>query len=176
MDKGKSLKKGKIIAAVCVCIVLAAAVIITVNIVNSRPKIVGKNIAHEEINEFYYTISTLKEPPYFLRYHFYNDEGKHMYTYEYREGETRDDLPLTEEDITEQITVELTDQQWSELMNLIDGGEAMKRGTDTSTGGDGPWTYIYWNGDKSLYQEYYFENRDKLSAFEDFCKELKEDN
>ena len=152
-----------------VLVLLAAA--IGFNLLRSGEMTVGKKISVEDITEFYYTEASSTNPPNYQRYRFYVDNGKYMFYREKREGNS---FPLTEKDISSTDTKELTKQEWSAFCNYIIGGKVSKRTENTESGNSGPWTYLYWKGDRSKYQEYEFESPEKAAAFEEMCKELSE--
>lgn len=133
-------------------------------------KIVGKAIKEDNFKEFYYTYSTTVNPPEFQRYRFYIEDGKKMFYHEKREGNK---VFLTEEDITVSGTIELAAQEWEAFWNYISGGTVKNRKENTSTGGSGPWLYLYWDGDKNKCQEFTFADFEKLAEFEEFCMKLK---
>lgn len=57
---------------------------------------------------------------------------------------------------------------------IIEGGSVTARKDDAEAGGSGPWTYLYWSGDKDKYQVYSFESYGSQKGFEEFCKSLTE--
>ncbi|MBQ3904383.1 MAG: hypothetical protein II744_05345 [Eubacterium sp.] len=152
-----------------VLVLLAAA--IGFNLLRSGEMTVGKKISVEDITEFYYTEASSTNPPNYQRYRFYVDNGKYMFYREKREGNS---FPLTEKDISSTDTKELSEQEWSAFCNCIIGGKVSKRTENTESGNSGPWTYLYWKGDRSKYQEYEFESPEKAAEFEEMCKELSE--
>ena len=143
----------------------------SLNTAENNEMTVGTKIKSEDITEFYYTEATSTNPPYFLRYRFYIENGKHIFYTEKREG---DHFPLTEADITVSASKEISDEKWQEVFDCLSGGKVEKRKDDITSGGSGPWTYIYWNGDKSKYQEFSFETVEKRAHFEYICAELAE--
>lgn len=141
--------------------------------IGKHSMIVGKDIKDEDINEFYYTIENINYDAYFLRYKFYLEDGRHMFFFE--ERKRPDDYgPTTEEDTTAKIEYELSDKEWSVFYEIISGGKVSERKDDPDSGGTGPWTYLYWSGDKDKYQEYSFESQKNRAAFEKLCKQLVE--
>lgn len=128
--------------------------------------IVGKDILPEDISEFYYTYSSSTFPPKYLRYRFYIQDEQYMFFYENREGKT---FPLTESNITVSETVILSQEEWTTALNCLQGGKVEKRKDSTESGNAGPWMYLYWNGDRSKYQEFTFTSLDSEKAFESFC-------
>lgn len=134
-------------------------------------KIVGKKITEDKFKDFYYTYATTVNPPEFQRYRFYMENGKAFFYHEKREG---NNVFLTEDDITVCGTKELSDEEWSRFWNLIDGGNVSKRKENTDSGNSGPWLYLYWDGDKDIYQEFSFAEDEYVYEFETFCVELVE--
>ena len=47
------------------------------------------------------------------------------------------------------------------------------RSDEVIDGDEGPWMYLYWTGDQSIYQEFTFVNAQGMNAFEEFCLSLK---
>ena len=156
-----------------ILIVLTAAVICAFGwVVSNRPKTVGKAVKEGDFKEFYYTYSTTVNPPEFQRYRIYIDEnGRRMFYHEKREG---DRVFLTEEDITVAGERELTSEEWDTFWNCISGGVVVNRRESVTSGGAGPWLYLYWKGDKDKCQVFTFGERENLYEFEEFCKGLKE--
>ena len=130
---------------------------------------VGKEITLQEITEFYFTYDSSAYQPSFLRYRLYTEDGQYYFHYEVREG---DHWPLTEEDTTDSLTKQLSSDQWSAFFETLKGGNVIGRSEDTSSGGFGPWLYLYWKKDKGTYQVFQFESPEKQHAFESMCKEM----
>lgn len=137
----------------------------------SKTKTVGDDIKEDDFREFFYTYSKTVNPPEFQRYRFYIEDGKYMFYHEKREG---DNVFLTEDDITISGVKELTEEECNKFFKLISGGNVRNRREDDTTGGSGPWLYLYWNGDEGKCQEFSFKENDDLFEFEEFCIELKE--
>lgn len=133
------------------------------------PKTVGKTIKEEDFKEFYYTYSTTVNPPEYQRYRIFIKNGKRMFYHEKREG---DSVFLAEEDITVSVETELSPEEWAIFWRLISGGTVKKRKDNVTSGGSGPWLYLYWNGDLNKYQEYKFADAEKEAEFEEFCAKL----
>ncbi|MBO4845062.1 MAG: hypothetical protein J5525_02020 [Lachnospiraceae bacterium] len=133
--------------------------------------IVGDDIGINEINEFYYTYENINYDACYLRYRFYKEDSKFMFFYEKRER-PNDYGPATESDTTAKGTIELTDEQWSEFFEFVNGGIVKKRGDNADSGSCGPWLYLYWEGDNDKYQEFTFESVSKELDFEDYCSRL----
>ena len=131
--------------------------------------VIGKSIAMEDISEFYYTYSSSTYPPEYQRYHFYVEEEEHKFYHEKREGE---DWPLTESHITLSGSIELSEEEWTEFLNFLEGGSVMKRDQSTESGGSGPWLYLYWKGDGDEYQVFSFATSTEEKAFEELCEKL----
>ena len=170
-------RKGKRTAAVIICCVavIAVAVVLMSLGMFKRSYIVGKKPAEKDITDFYWTYSNINFNPEFQRYRFYVEDGKHMFYHEKRESDAEYGW-LEEKDITDHGSMELTDEQWARFMEFITGGTIESRDAQEPTsGGSGPWTFIYWNGDRGDYQVFDFETTDKAIRFERFCIELKEE-
>ncbi len=133
-------------------------------------KTVGKDIAIDDITEFYWTYATSSFPPEYQRYYFHTEDGTYWFYHETREGER---FPLQKEDITVSGTLELTAEEWNTFFDYLNNGTVRSREENTSSGDSGPWTYLYWKKDKGDIQEFSFESYAKASSFETFCKELK---
>lgn len=171
MSKQKSQKKTKAVFAVVIITFVVIAVVSVLAIINKGEKemIVGKEILSSDINEFFYTYSSSANPPEYLRYHFYKEDNSFFIYHEKRKA---DHWPLTENDITESDTVNLTIDEWNKLLSLLNGGKVEKRKQSTDSGSSGPWLYIYWKNDKGKYQEFSFIDYSKLTEFEKFCSSL----
>lgn len=131
---------------------------------------VGKDIPDSSITGFYYTFYRTGENAYYLRYHFYKDEGEYCFEYETREKAGVGFL--SEEDITTSGTVCLNKDQWNTFLDMVNGGTVKKRSENADAGGSGPWTYLYWRRDAGKYQQYSFSEEEKEHAFITFCEEL----
>ncbi|MBQ8995036.1 MAG: hypothetical protein IJ091_04400 [Oscillospiraceae bacterium] len=171
-----NMAKGKRVMGWLICGVLLVAAVVAVLFLTgvlggSKEMVVGKNIKVDDINEFYFTRAGSTFPPYFQRYKFYVEDGKRYFYHETREGEV---FPLTEEYITVQGTLELSDEDWNTFIDYLSQGTVKTRSEDLSDGDDGPWLYLYWNGDKGKYQEFTFNSWGLQNGFEEFCIELKE--
>ena len=147
-------------------------------IIESLPKlsqknayVVGEDVLEQEFTEFYFTRSGSTFPPYYQRFRFFAEDGKHYMYHEKREGDT---WPLTEKHITVSGTIELSDEQWQTFWNYIKGGTVQSRVENLEAGGDGPWMYLYWLRDPSDFQEFRFDDYNKVLGFEDFCYGLIE--
>ena len=132
-------------------------------------KLVGTDVLLESVTEFYYTYSTSTDPPHYQRYRFYTEDGKRFFFHEKREG---DHWPLTEDDATVAGTVELTEAEWEAFFDCLKGGTVKKREENLDSGRAGPWLYLYWNGDKSKYQEFTFASYGARCDFEELCEGL----
>lgn len=135
--------------------------------------IVGEDIKENDIKEFYYTVENINYDAYYLRYLFYTENGKHMFFFEERERKN-DYGPTTEEDTKAKAEFELMDDEWSEFFDVISGGEVRAREDNSESGSRGPWTYLYWSGDKDKYQQYSFESYGSKTEFESLCEALAE--
>lgn len=164
--KGKCSVKilGIVIAAFVIAAVFAAK--------GGRTFIVAKDIAAEEITEFYCTTATSTNPASRQMYRFYMEGEQWWFYHESREGSH---WPLTEADITQCGATELSEEEYEQFISCIFGGKVTKRAESTESGSRGPWIYLYWKGDKGKYQQFSFENFDRQQVFEKLCKELKAD-
>ena len=156
-----------IIAVALACVLLAAAIIIKSN----AEYTLGKNVKYEDITEVYFTRSSSTNPPYYQRYRIFYENGKCIFYHEKREG---DRFPLTEEDITDSGKKELNEAQKTALFDCLKGGRLKKKTETADSGGDGPWVYVYWKGDRSKYREFSFTSYAEQAEFEALCRKLKE--
>lgn len=152
-------------------VIAVAAVIISLILFGSKEKMVGKEIAPDDITEFFYTFSSSAYPPVYQRYRFYTENGKYIFYHEKREGKT---WPLKESDITYSVSVHLSAEEWSEFLELLNGGKAKKREEAVGAGNLSPALFLYWNGDRSKYQEFSFASLNVQQKFEEFCAALTE--
>ncbi|MBO4399531.1 MAG: hypothetical protein J5795_05305, partial [Lachnospiraceae bacterium] len=136
-----------------------------------RTAVVGKDVAPEDISEFYFTYDASTYPPEFQRYRLFKKDGTVFFYHEKREG---DHWPLREEDATVTGTTELSEEQWDEFFNLLKGGIVRAREEHLEAGGSGPWLFLYWKNDRGKIQEYSFASYENRCAFEKLCEELKE--
>ncbi len=157
--------KGKYIMAVLLC----ASMVFGLSGCGKKEYVVGNDIKKEEINDFYWTVSTSTFPPHFQRYRFYVDDGKPYFYHETRDG---DHFPLYEEDVIVSGTRELPAEEFDKFIESVSGGTVKAREESTETGDSGPWTYLYWENDKDNIQQFSFANRSKEIAFEELCAEL----
>ena len=137
----------------------------------SKNMIVGTDIAFEDITDFYYTEENINYDAYYQRYRFYVEDGKHLFFHETRERKN-DYGPCTEEDTVQIGTIELSDDQWSEFTDLINGGTVTARKDSADSGGSGPWLYLYWTNDKSKYQQFSFGSYEAEAKFKEYCVSL----
>ena len=133
----------------------------------------GAEITPEEITDFYYTFSTSTDPPFFLRYRFYVEDGKKLFSHETREG---GGWPQTEEDIAVSGTAELTEADWAAFFACICDGEVATRSDKMLDGDSGPWLYLYWTGDEGQQQEFSFASLEKRFEFEELCSRLAQNH
>ena len=181
MNRVKTKKKGK--RKSIKHILLTAVMIIAVLLVGcaakgdngvsflSKAKTVGKDILTDDITDFYYTKENINFDANYQRYRFYVEEGKYYFFHETRERENRYG-PCTEEDTTLKGTIELAKEQWDKFIGLVSGGEVRAREENVTSGGSGPWLYLYWTNDKGKYQQFSFESYDKETQFTDLCRSL----
>lgn len=134
-----------------------------------KDKVVGRDIAPEDITEFVYTRSSSTFPPSYQRYRLYTDGGTYKFYHEKREGTH---WPLTESDITISGSRELSNEEWKEILGYLEGGKATKRKEHTESGGSGLSLYLYWTGDGSKDQEFSFITLEAKDSFEKFCDGL----
>ena len=132
---------------------------------------VGKDIRTEDISEFYYTLSNINYNAFYQRYHFYAENGRWMLSHETRQR-VNEYGPTTEEDITMSGTFELSESERDEFFGFLEGGEVTKRKESAAAGSSGPWLYLYWKDDRSLYQVFAFSSYATLKSFEEFCSAL----
>lgn len=132
---------------------------------------VGGDIGPGDITDFYYTCENINYNASYLRYRFYAEDGAYYFCFEKRER-PNDYGPTTEEDITAAGTLRLSEGEWEELFSYLEGGSVRKRGEAESAGAAGPWMYLYWDKDKSVYQEYSFASAEARADFEKFCAAL----
>lgn len=133
--------------------------------------IVGKDIKINDLTEFYYTYSNINFNAFYQRYHFFVEDGKHMFFHETREREN-DYGPATEKDTTLTGAFELTDEEWTAFFDLLKDGTVIKRTEHTGSGDSGPWMYLYWKNDKSKIQEFDFASYETQQSFKSYCEEL----
>ena len=136
-----------------------------------REMVVGKNIALDEITDFYCNRSSSTYPPDYQVYRFFIEDGKPQFYHETREG---DSWPLTEEDITVSGTKELTQEEWDEFCSFLEGGHVKKEDDEPIDGDDGPWFTLYWKRDRSEFRDFSFATYDTQGSFEDYCAGLAE--
>ena len=175
MENPAEIKKRRtapIVMLSVIAVVVAAVAIWSASGVFSKKSeyTVGTDIGEDEISEFYYTYSTSTNPPEYQRYRFYTEDGKRLFYHEKREG---DCWPLTEDNITVSGTVGLTAEEWDEFFDSVEGGRVTARGDDSSTGGSGPYLYLYWSDDGFEYQQFSFASNEKQAAFEALCIAFK---
>ena|GEM_PF-608746 len=167
-------KLGMIIIAIMLAVVMAGCGAqeepADMSLFNSG-KTVGKDIAVEDITDFYYTVENINYDAYYQRYRFYIEDGKHIFFHETRERP--DDYgPCTEEDTTLTGIMELTDEQWAQFTDLVSGGTVKARSDSAESGDTGPWLYLYWTGDKGKIQQFTFESYGKETELEEYCESL----
>jgi len=161
-----------IMAIFCVSLFFTSSLLFTgCGLFSSKGKVVGRDVTEDSFKEFYYTYSTTVNPPEFQRYRFYMEDGKPMFYHEKREGNK---VFLTEEDIMVYGTMELSEEEFKSFWNYMCNGTVRNREENTSTGGKGPWLYMYWDGDKDKCQQFSFNEDGMELEFEEFCISLKE--
>ena len=142
-------------------------------ILNEGEYAVGVNIAPAEIDEFYYTFENINFNASYLRYRFYNRDGKHYFFYEKRERP--DDYgPTDENDVTSKGDLQISDKKYAELISFLKKGIVTAREISDAVGDSGPWTYLYWQHDEDVYQQFTFVSYEAKEGFERFCADLME--
>ena len=157
---------------VCGIVLLAVlAVLLFTGAFSGGERVVGKNISPGDVTEFYYTLSSSTNPPQYQRYRFTAQDGECRFFHETREG---DHWPLTEKDVTRSGERTLTGEEWAAFFDCLRGGTVKARRDSADSGGSGPWTYLYWKGDRGRVQEYAFPTWAARAAFEEMCVTLRE--
>lgn len=132
-------------------------------------KTVGKQVPASAVTEFYWTYDHLEYPASYLRYRLFTEDGAYYFFYDKREKQGYG--PTTEADRTACGTVALTETQWQQALQLFDGGTVQARTESVTTGGSGPWQYLYWNGDRGKEQVFTFADAAAAAAFTALCEE-----
>ncbi len=132
---------------------------------------VDTDIKLNDITDFYYTLSSSAYPPTYQRYRFYSQDGKRIFYHEKREGKQ---WPLTEACITVSGTLDLSEAEWAEFYQCLRGGKVKPREECIESGSSGPWTFLYWKGDKSKYQQFSFVDFAAEKSFEELCARLQQ--
>ena len=123
-------------------------------------------ISSDEIIDFYYTYDASTAPPHYQRYRFYEEDGRHFFYHETREG---GGWPQTEDDITASGTIELSEEDWQTFISYLEGGTIKQPDEELLDGDAGPWTYIYKGNGQ---EEYEFPSYGARIAFEEYCEGL----
>ena len=139
-------------------------------LIGKRELVVGKSLDPAKITEFWYTYDSSTDPPAWQRYRFFTEDGTRWF---YRETRAGDHWPLTEADISEQETLELSEEEWEQFLSFTEGGVVRKREDAGEDGDAGPWLFLYWDGDQSMYQAFTFADPEGLPGFEEFCRTLR---
>ena len=142
------------IGSICGAVAIAVVVFLFI-MTGNRERVVGVDIAAEDITEFFYTYSSSTYPPDYQRYRLYKENGIYRFYHEksrYMNIHMKD----TEAHITISGSVELSEEEWKEFLSCINGGKVKERNQESETGGSGPWLYLYWKGDGGKYQEFSF--------------------
>lgn len=162
--------KGRDIVFGILCAIIALAIVgLVFMLTGNRERTVGTDIASEDITEFYYTEASSAYPPSYQRYRFYTEDDIHRFYHEKREGAV---WPLTESHITVSGSIQLSDEDWTTFLGYLEGGTVKKREQNAESGGSGPALYLYWNGDRAIYQKFYFSSLRNQNLFEKFCAGL----
>lgn len=136
-------------------------------------RIVGSDIVFEDIRDFYYTYSTSTYPPEYQRYRFYQENGRKYFFHESRQD---GDWPQTEEDVTVNGTLELSEETWAVFCDCLSGG-AVKPPSDEILDGDaGPFMVLYLAHDEGENSEFSFASTEKMYRFEELCSTLAENH
>ncbi len=150
---------------------LLCVLLLPLGCAGGREKIVGKAVKKADIRDFYWTYDASTYPPDFLRYRFYVEDGAYKFFWERREG---DHWPLTEADRTASETIDLTEAEWDALWACLENGTVTRRTDNAESGSSGPWTFLYWEGDKGDWQVFSFASWDAQTSFEALCASLAE--
>ena len=135
-------------------------------------EITDRAIPVGDVTDFYYTYENINYNAFYQRYRFYVEDGKYMFHHETRER-PGDYGWTTEEDITAEGTYELSEADWMRVMALLQNGKVSERNDDDVVDGDdGPWTFIYWKGDKDTIQVFNFASYGDRVTFVEFCEGL----
>ncbi len=136
-----------------------------------QERTVGKDIRRDDVRDFYWTYDASTNPPAFLRYRFYIEDGAYRFFWERREG---NHWPLTEPDRTAFATIDLTEAEWDAFWACIENGTVTRRSDNADSGDSGPWTFLYWEGDKGKWQVFSFASWDAENQFNTLCETLRE--
>ena len=165
----RSKLQNKFVIFIGTFIIAVVAVVLIFAVTKNRKMSVGTDIACNDISEFVYTHASTAFPPQWQRYRFYAENDKLYFYCEKREG---NHLPLTETDITESGSTELSPSQTDQLYGYLQAGTVTKRSDSTESGSSGPWMYLDWKGDKDIYQQFSFDSCGTQTDFEQFCQQL----
>lgn len=66
----------------------------------------------------------------------------------------------------------LSQNDWNQVLLLIQGGKVRKRQDSAESGSSGPWMYLYWRNDRGEIQEYSFASYGAERSFEEFSEQL----
>ena len=133
--------------------------------------IIGNKVKESMVYDFYYTEENINYNAFYLRYRFYREDDRYYFFYDIRKKEN-DYGPATEQDRIVFGTIELEYYQWEKFIDTIASGKVEKRKQSNETGDRGPWTYLYWEGDKDINQQYSFGSYEKQQQFIELCEEL----
>ena len=82
--RGKT-RKGRYLVIGSICGAVAIAVVVFLFIMTgNRERVVGADIAAEDITEFFYTYSSSTYPPDYQRYRLYKENGKYKFNHQKR--------------------------------------------------------------------------------------------
>ena len=133
---------------------------------------VGEGIPKEDITEFTYTISNSTNPPRYEQYRFFMEDGAYRFSF-VQENVAGDTGSRSGELASASGTLELTDTEWDELYDCLEGGSAKKKEEDRNaeTGGTYYTYQLYWNGDREKYRKFSFASSRRESEFEALCED-----
>ncbi len=140
---------------------------------DAAERITNRGIPIEDVTEFWYTKENINFDASYQRYRFYTEDGQYQFFHETRERPGAYG-PATENDVTAVGTIELSADEWREVLRLLKNGTVRDREDSAVSGSSGPWTYLYWKGDKSRYQQFSFADFAEQNAFEDYCRSLSD--
>lgn len=137
----------------------------------TKETITNRNIPSDDVMEFYYTVENINYNAFYQRYRFYREDGKYLFHHETRERPGQYG-PTTEADITNSGTIELTAEEWKDILTHLKDGTVSARKDSGKSGDSGPWTFIYWKNDKGKDQVFEFPTDDARVRFEEYCASL----
>ena len=160
---------GWMVGALGVAVAVMAAILLAG--CGSGKMVVGQRIAQEDITEFYWTYANINFDARYQRYRFFLENGVPHFFHDTRERPNGYGW-LTEEDTAAMGSRELTPEEWGQFFVLVAGGTVEKRTDSAESGDSGPWYYLYWKGDRDVYQVFTFASGESEAAFEEFGRIL----